>query len=134
MDRYDQHGGVVHRSSPEDAATCAAVMPVSETWPIPLAPSSDISSLATSFRDLTIARWRVVNPELSLATHISSFASVASIALRHSVFPRAAATWHGLSPCLALMVGERSVNLSNHLGGTANVLACKKGVGLIQPS
>lgn len=62
MDRYDQHGGVVHRSLPEDAATCAAVMPVSETWPIPLAPSSDISSLATSFRDLTIARWRVVNP------------------------------------------------------------------------
>ena len=31
------------------------------------------------------------------------------------MFPRAAATWHGLSPCLALMVGERSVNLSNHL-------------------
>ena len=29
--------------------------------------------------------------------------------------PSTAAMWHGVSPCLAVVVGERSVNLSSHL-------------------
>ena len=35
--------------------------------------------------------------------------------LRHSVLPSTAATWQGVSPCLAAVVGDWSVNLSNHL-------------------
>ncbi len=47
-------------NTPDEAATWAAVMPDSLIVPTPFTPSSAMSNLAQSFRNLTIAKWSAV--------------------------------------------------------------------------